>query len=86
MSEKREANETKDWRQLPADQLRELRAALSQKYDELKAKELRLDLSRGKPPPEVLDLSNELLDGLDSHIAKDGTDIRNYGVLDGLPE
>ena len=74
------------WDELSAEQLTGLRLGLSAKYEELKAKGLKLDLSRGKPSSDVLDLSNGLLDGLDSYISEGGTDVRNYGVLDGLPE
>ncbi|KUI37358.1 aminotransferase class I/II-fold pyridoxal phosphate-dependent enzyme [Mycobacterium sp. GA-2829] len=57
-------------------------------YAELQAKGLRLDLTRGKPSPEQLDLSNALLElpGRDSFKDGDGTDVRNYGGLHGLPE
>ncbi|MGE2716097.1 aminotransferase class I/II-fold pyridoxal phosphate-dependent enzyme [Mycolicibacterium litorale] len=57
-------------------------------YAELQAKGLRLDLTRGKPSPEQLDLSNALLElpGSDSYRDSDGTDVRNYGGLHGLPE
>ena len=48
--------------------------------------QLNLDLTRGKPCTEQLDLSNDLL-SLDSmHLAQDGTDVRNYGGLKGIPE
>lgn len=47
---------------------------------------LKLDMSRGKPAPEQLDLSNALLQQLDGYLAADGTDARNYGVASGLPE
>ncbi len=61
---------------------------LERAYQELQNKKLSLDLTRGKPSPEQLDLSDELLslpgDG-DYHDAA-GTDLRNYGGLDGLPE
>ena len=50
------------------------------------ANKLALDLSRGKPSPEQLDLSTELNDALASLIAEDGTDARNYGALRGIPE
>ncbi|MCG7581498.1 aminotransferase class I/II-fold pyridoxal phosphate-dependent enzyme [Mycolicibacterium sp. OfavD-34-C] len=59
-------------------------------YAELQAKSLTLDLTRGKPSPAQLDLSNALLslpgDGPDAYRDGDGTDTRNYGGLHGLPE
>lgn len=56
-------------------------------YADLQAKKLRLDLTRGKPAADQLDLSNELL-SLPAGDYKDGegTDVRNYGGLHGLPE
>jgi DNA-binding transcriptional MocR family regulator len=56
-------------------------------YAELQAKKLVLDLTRGKPSPAQLDLSNGLLTlpGEDFRDG-DGTDTRNYGGLHGLPE
>lgn len=47
---------------------------------------LKLDMSRGKPAPEQLDLSNALQQQLDGFEAADGTDTRNYGIASGLPE
>jgi DNA-binding transcriptional MocR family regulator len=47
---------------------------------------LKLDMSRGKPAPEQLDLSNALTEALSSYHAADGTDARNYGGAIGLPE
>ena len=59
-------------------------------YTELMAKKLSLDLTRGKPSPAQLDLSNALLElpgtGKDAYRDGDGTDTRNYGGLHGLPE
>ena len=59
-------------------------------YADLQAKELHLDLTRGKPSPAQLDLSNRLLElpgtGRDAFRDGDGTDTRNYGGLHGLPE
>lgn len=62
---------------------------LNKEYAEAKAKGLKLDMSRGKPGPEQLDLSMPLLDELNSSSdlnAENGIDCRNYGNLDGLPE
>lgn len=57
-------------------------------YTELQGKGLRLDLTRGKPSPAQLDLSNALLGlpGRDTYRDREGTDVRNYGGLHGLPE
>jgi DNA-binding transcriptional MocR family regulator len=60
---------------------------LTAAYEKLKASGLKLDLTRGKPSAEQLDLSNALLDlPGDDYRASDGTDTRNYGGLTGLPE
>jgi DNA-binding transcriptional MocR family regulator len=59
---------------------------LLKKYEEFKARGLKFDLSRGKPSGDVLDLSNGMLDRLDTWESEDGTDVRNYGVVAGLPE
>ncbi|HEU4360637.1 MAG TPA: aminotransferase class I/II-fold pyridoxal phosphate-dependent enzyme, partial [Mycobacterium sp.] len=57
-------------------------------YAELQAKKLALDLTRGKPAPEQLDLSAGLLSlpGAGDYRDGEGTDTRNYGGLHGLPE
>ncbi len=61
---------------------------LDRRFDELKRRKLALDMTRGKPAPEQLDLANGLLTilGATDYVASDGTDCRNYGGLDGLPE
>lgn len=71
----------------PAD-LSALAEELSTRYAELKNAGLKLDLTRGKPSAEQLDLSNELLalPGPDRTTDAAGTDIRNYGGLQGLVE
>ncbi|GAB3130674.1 aminotransferase class I/II-fold pyridoxal phosphate-dependent enzyme [Tsukamurella serpentis] len=71
----------------PAE-LDEAHADLSARYEKLKAAGLALDLTRGKPAPDQLDLSNPLLalPGENDYRAADGTDTRNYGGLAGLPE
>lgn len=56
-------------------------------YEAHKQAKLNLDLTRGKPSPAQLDLSNALdgiLDGF--YLLQDGTDVRNYGGLTGIPE
>jgi DNA-binding transcriptional MocR family regulator len=57
-------------------------------YAAVKQKGLKLDMTRGKPSNEQLDLANELMTSLSAsdYKAADGTDTRNYGGLDGLPE
>ena len=57
-------------------------------YEHVKALGLKLDLTRGKPSPEQLDLSNELLNlpGSNHILAEGAVDTRNYGGLQGLVE
>lgn len=61
---------------------------LKSQFEEIKAKNLSLDMTRGKPGPEQLDLSNSMLDLVTSSDYKTvaGADTRNYGGLDGIPE
>lgn len=56
------------------------------RYKEAAAENLKLNMARGKPAPDQLDLSNGLLDGMNNFLLEDGTDARNYGILDGIPE
>ena len=74
--------------ELTADDLQAVRAELGSRYESLKAIPRMLDMTRGKPCAEQLDLSVGLLDCLGPHeyLAADGTDCRNYGGLEGLPE
>ena len=60
---------------------------LADRFDSLKGANLSLDLTRGKPAAEQLDLADEL-DGYlgGNYVAEDGTDVRNYGMLRGLPQ
>lgn len=60
--------------------------AAQAQYDAFRQRGLKLDMSRGKPAPEQLDLNNALLDALSGYTAADGTDCRNYGGGVGLPE
>lgn len=73
---------------LTSEQIRSLHGEQSTAYDALKAAELSLDLTRGKPSPAQLELSNGLLElpGAGQTKSVSGTDVRNYGGLEGLPE
>jgi DNA-binding transcriptional MocR family regulator len=72
---------------LNPDELAAVHVRNQQEYADLQAKKLALDLTRGKPSPQQLDLSNQLLSlpGAD-YRDSEGTDTRNYGGLHGLPE
>ena len=60
---------------------------LQSRFDGFKGANLSLDLTRGKPAAEQLDLANALDGSLHGdYRAADGTDVRNYGVLRGIPE
>ncbi|WP_246857691.1 aminotransferase class I/II-fold pyridoxal phosphate-dependent enzyme [Oerskovia sp. KBS0722] len=63
-------------------------AEWQQAYTDLQSLGLKLDLTRGKPSAEQLDLSDALLalPGAGTVTDADGTDVRNYGGLDGLPQ
>ena len=79
----------KPYAELSKTELEELLAQLKAEYKKMQAKDLRLDMSRGKPSLEQLDLSMGLMDVLNSDSdlrCEDGTDCRNYGVLDGIKE
>ena len=74
------------YRQMTPEQLEAEYARVKAAYDGLAAKGLSLNLARGKPAAEQLDLSNELFHTLDDgDFVCDGVDVRNYGCLDGLP-
>lgn len=71
------------------EQLIAERSALQQSFEEIKALGLSLNMARGVPSPDQLRLSLPMLDILHGEAdctASDGTDCRNYGVLDGIPE
>lgn len=71
------------------EELLALKESLNKEYAEAKSKGFALDMSRGKPSAKQLDVSLGLLDTINSSSdlkALDGTDCRNYGVLDGIPE
>jgi len=66
----------------------ELATKVREEYETLKARNLDLDLTRGKPSSEQLDLSNDLLElpGKGNYVDAAGTDVRNYGNLKGIKD
>lgn len=73
---------------LSSEQLHERLAVLTEKYNEYKSMGLKLDMSRGKPGADQLEITNDMLDPalLGDFKASNGFDVRNYGILDGIPE
>ncbi|MCZ6503848.1 MAG: aminotransferase [Gammaproteobacteria bacterium] len=69
------------------DELKARQSELKAVHDQFKDARLSLDLTRGKPSAEQLDLSNDL-DGIlgGFFLLQDGTDVRNYGGILGIPE
>ena len=79
----------KKYSQLTAEELKNEYECLLKKYNEYKAMGLKLDLSRGKPNSDQLDISLPLLSEArprEKCFSVNGVDCRNYGVLDGIPE
>ena len=76
------------YKEMTKEELQEIRKEVAAKYDELKAKGLKLDMSRGKPNTEQLDISMGMIDTLTDYnlVGEQGVDCRNYGVLDGIIE
>ena len=71
------------------EELEAEKTALQKEYVHFQEMELQLDMSRGKPCREQLDISMGMMDALYSTAdlsSEDGTDVRNYGVLTGIPE
>ena len=69
-----------------AERLREIQADLERQYAGYQARNLKLDMSRGKPSGSQLDLTNGILDRLDGYMVEGGIDARNYGCLEGIHE
>ena len=70
-------------------QLNKLHEELKNEYENIKDLGLKLNMSRGVPSVEQLNLSQKMLDVLNSDSdcnSENGTECRNYGVLDGIPE
>ena len=77
-----------DFNQLSTQQLQQIKVDLFDRYNDIKSRGIALDITRGKPCPEQLDLSSNMLDTINSrnYLTADAVDYRNYGGLDGIPE
>jgi aspartate/methionine/tyrosine aminotransferase len=77
-----------DFSTLSSRQLQQFKDNLLNQYHAFKSSGITLDITRGKPCSEQLDLALEMLDCVNSkdYRSEDGTDSRNYGGLDGIPE
>lgn len=83
------ANKKMQFTQMSRAQLKKELSELRTAYDEYRAQGLKLDMSRGKPGVDQLDLSMDMLscvNAREDYLAENGFDTRNYGLLDGLPE
>ena len=79
----------KPYAEMTKEELSSLKKQLSVRYKEYQSKGLSLNMARGKPCTEQLDLSMGMMDvlgGGEGLTCEDGTDCRNYGVLDGIRE
>ena len=77
------------YRELSREQLQAMKAELEKQFEEVKAKGLNLDMSRGKPSKEQLNLAMGMMEELkstDKLKCEAGIDCRNYGLLEGIPE
>lgn len=75
----------KSFKNLCKEELLKERENLQKQYDNYLKENLNLDMSRGKPCKEQLDLSNDILN-INDYISRDNIDLRNYGILDGIKE
>ncbi|MBW2142569.1 MAG: aminotransferase class I/II-fold pyridoxal phosphate-dependent enzyme [Deltaproteobacteria bacterium] len=74
--------------ELNSQELEKYKSKLTERYQNFQSRKLAVDMTRGKPCPEQLDLSLDMLSCVNAQDYKgeDGTDYRNYGGLDGIPE
>lgn len=79
----------KSYQEMSKEELLQEKECLEAAYQEFQKMDLSLNMARGKPSPEQLDIVMDMMDVLDSKtqmLAEDGADVRNYGDMDGIPE
>ena len=79
----------KTYAEMSREELSEEITSLKKEYHRFQTMELHLDMSRGKPCQEQLDLSMHMMDVLDSSsdlTCEEGIDCRNYGAHTGIEE
>ncbi len=79
----------KAYKEMSKEELLAEKETLEAAYKEYQSRNLSLDMSRGKPSQDQLDLSMDFMDILNSHSvlkSEEGVDCRNYGILDGIKE
>ena len=86
-NKERTGEQMKKYTEMTKDELTAEQASVKAKYEELKNLGMNLNMARGKPGKEQLDLVSDIMDVLksDSDFQVDGMDVRNYGELTGLP-
>ena len=77
-----------DFKKLSETERRKVKAVLQQRYNDFQSRQMTLDMTRGKPCSEQLDLALGMLQEeiAKTYLTRDGVDCRNYGGLDGIPE
>ena len=79
----------KSYQEMSKEELLQEKESLKAAYKEYQKMDLSLNMARGKPAVEQLDMVMDILDVLDSKsemVAENGIDVRNYGEMDGIPE
>ena len=79
----------KKYEEMSREELLKEKAELEARFKEIKEMGLNLNMARGKPEPAQLDMTMDMFDLVNKDTVlegEDGTDLRNYGVLTGLPE
>lgn len=79
----------KSYQKMSKEELLQEKESLEAAYKEYQKMDLSLNMARGKPSVEQLDMTMDMMEVLDAKTdmtAEDGTDVRNYGAMDGIPE